>query len=935
VESGPYQVAVRQLDYKIEGKKTQRSQTSDRRALSSTPASKRKASSSSPVSQPSISISGIARNTSGTETERTKRRRTHRKGSLRTNLPDLNTMLKHSNGYKKKANCEQDGSDVKSSASKPNRLVTLGSHLPSNVTDHGIVVEKGSVKVSNGRKGKKKKNEASNGDLNGITAMHAKGSHTYGIKSIVGPDDMISINSGRLNFSKHEILRLISQFLASSGFERISDILQNSSGVIANGPDVLQLQSQIQAGEWDTAMATVKTIFSLEEKESQSVDSPSKMNYVLYLLCKEKFVHLIYMNLSGIDGRGDCLEKATSCLRDQLEPLVKKAFKFHEVEPNLSELCRLFLCSQGSDIHGYGTKWHRTAEEREHLIREILSYLPYGSFVQDHQLLHLLQSACQPGLVNGSGKVPLLSLSSKGDNMRPSDSVHKSPVSEYLPSTNVQVMFHHTGEVWTVEFSNSGKWLASGGKDGMICLFSFKSEQVKASEQGTSTETKTSARSTNDLSQKVKQGRMNQDVEGDSVGTGPLSFQGFVMPNFSVKCIKWSPDDNHLIASYSNSTLISVWKIGGSNLFDSLKDIHAKRRISSLEWCGDSRRFFACGEYKSIFMFDLSGQLLHEWKSLPVHDMKRLNIHEQECLVLASSSPSVQRVQILEIRSGKSQHDSENLSTLDEAYDQTGKQLETVVTASKNENPIKLRFRHGYGQEVIRTKDDGDFYSSLSLPKVSKPVTCLSVSAETETVIGNILNDCLYEWEAKTGKLIRVFRGIKSGRQICRPCKYNDTYLACGSVDGSIKIWNCNEMEKILSESSWKERSRASVVNSVCVQIDPLKSLEGHTSGVNQVVFSPANPGVIVSCGDDGTIRVWTRGHQTEGFLNTVRLTSRRRYKDRVPKHKYFTRVLLNNLERSISEGERSEDDAEDSDDNSSEQSDDDFDDDNEDDSEV
>ena len=67
---------------------------------------------------------------------------------------------------------------------------------------------------------------------------------------------------------------------------------------------------------------------------------------------------------------------------------------------------------------------------------------------------------------------------------------------------------------------------------------------------------------------------------------------------------------------------------------------------------------------------------------------------------------------------------------------------------------------------------------------------------------------------------------------VCAGC-VGHGFVACGSEDGNVLIWNAKTGSQVAK-------------------------LKGHAANVSVVTWSPSNPALLVSGSDDNTIRVWT-----------------------------------------------------------------------------
>merc|ERR1712048_412287 len=91
-------------------------------------------------------------------------------------------------------------------------------------------------------------------------------------------------------------------------------------------------------------------------------------------------------------------------------------------------------------------------------------------------------------------------------------------------------------------------------------------------------------------------------------------------------------------------------------------------------------------------------------------------------------------------------------------------------------------------------------------------------------------------WDVESRTQLRRFRGLTQGFYMIHSCfgGVNDDFIASGSEDHRVYLWH-HQRET------------------------PLAVLEGHTRPVNCVHWNPIRKDMLVSCSDDGTVRIW--GH--------------------------------------------------------------------------
>jgi WD40 repeat protein len=111
-----------------------------------------------------------------------------------------------------------------------------------------------------------------------------------------------------------------------------------------------------------------------------------------------------------------------------------------------------------------------------------------------------------------------------------------------------------------------------------------------------------------------------------------------------------------------------------------------------------------------------------------------------------------------------------------------------------------------------------------------------------EFVIFGGSDKILRKWDVKTGDIMEVKH---PGEVVAVAVTADGSRVATGGDDGIIRIWNLADLGN---------------------QAKRPAELKGHDATIQQMVFSPANPKVLVSAGDDGRIMAWNveRGCRTQ-----------------------------------------------------------------------
>jgi len=105
----------------------------------------------------------------------------------------------------------------------------------------------------------------------------------------------------------------------------------------------------------------------------------------------------------------------------------------------------------------------------------------------------------------------------------------------------------------------------------------------------------------------------------------------------------------------------------------------------------------------------------------------------------------------------------------------------------------------------------------------------------------------IHLWSLENYELVQSYTGHfqEKFRIGCCFGGLNDQFIACGGEDSTVKIFHRNHPE-------------------------PLVSLTGHSLTVNAVSWNPKNPKILVSAGDDHSIKVWATEDIYEKLQDTI-----------------------------------------------------------------
>ena len=154
-------------------------------------------------------------------------------------------------------------------------------------------------------------------------------------------------------------------------------------------------------------------------------------------------------------------------------------------------------------------------------------------------------------------------------------------------------MNDHCDEVWYCKFSNNGKKLASGSKDGCLIVWDVDPDTYKLT--------------------------LNKAYEEHSCG---------------VALCEWSPDDRYLlVCGTEESTELWIWDVEARVLKKRLNNSHDDS-LTSACWLGDGQTFVCGGMKGHFYMCDLDGNIRETWEGYRVRCLQAL----PDGVVLAADS---------------------------------------------------------------------------------------------------------------------------------------------------------------------------------------------------------------------------------------------------------------------------------------------------------
>ncbi|KAL0748499.1 hypothetical protein Bca101_030501 [Brassica carinata] len=345
---------------------------------------------------------------------------------------------------------------------------------------------------------------------------------------------------------KHEFVRILIQCLYSLGYKNSASCLEQESNISCKSSDFEFLEKQVLTGDWDSSLAVLDRVFDDSRDDS-------RRNTALYLVLKQCLSE--YLRRGETSLALSVLQKQAQVFRVGREKIHMLAFDVitsKEMEPGEVDSCLV------QDL-------------RRRLLAELEKLIPTPVVIPGRRLEHLVESAVMNQIDTCMYHNSWDAVSLYEDHRCGRDQI---------PSETVQVLVAHKNEVWFVQFSDSGKYLATASSDCTAIIW----------------------KGTNILFQVL------DDNEVELMHTlqshqNPVSF------------VSWSPDDTKLLTC-GNAEVLKLWDVETGVLRHTFGNNDSVFTVSSCAWFPDSTRL-VCGSSdpeRGIVMWDTDGNEIKAWR---------------------------------------------------------------------------------------------------------------------------------------------------------------------------------------------------------------------------------------------------------------------------------------------------------------------------------
>lgn len=347
-------------------------------------------------------------------------------------------------------------------------------------------------------------------------------------------------------FDRGEVTRLLIQAMYDLGYESSAGKLEEDSGCMIETSQVRDFRHAILNGDWTEA-----------ENALDFLDvSPNLIPKMKFQIRRQEYLECLELDIDeGTDKR-----RSMSVLRHRVRPVS------YDTE-GLHSLSNLMVCSSLDDLK-IGAKWDGVnGDSRKNLLLSLQEYMSPSVVLPPYRLAGLLQQAKEAQITRTRYW------------LNPEDeafSLYKDYVSDRrrFPVATAKILENHQDEVWYLEFSHDGKYLASSSADGTVIIWDVM----------------------NDF-------KIQSTLEGHSSG---------------VVYLCWSPDDQYMLTS-SQDYSVMIWDPYTGEHERTIAE-HSDV-VGACAWLPNGKEFVTGSPDKKLILWNTRGHKLYTWPPIRVMNM--------------------------------------------------------------------------------------------------------------------------------------------------------------------------------------------------------------------------------------------------------------------------------------------------------------------------
>ncbi|GJE96447.1 WD40 repeat domain-containing protein [Phanerochaete sordida] len=527
--------------------------------------------------------------------------------------------------------------------------------------------------------------------------------HTQSVARVSLPGTTLYDDS---HVDREEFVRLVIQSLRDVGYIESAATLEAESGYTMETSDVSRFRQCILEGDWDSAEDTLLRL-GLSEEEG--------LWEAKFLISQQKYLELL-------EARE--IASALHILRNELAPSSPEPEQLHT-------LASLLMCQDLEDLRRQASWDGAGGSSRRRLLANLQRYIPSSVMIPQRRFATLLDQAReyqQARCLYHNAPTNARTFSLYADH---------ACEPEAFPRVTTAILQVHDDEVWNLQWSHSGSFLATASRDKSAIIW-----------------------------------RIGSDADPS---TREYHAQFILRDHkYQVGCVAWSLDDSILLTASEN--FIHMWNTRTGALIRVL-DAHFDV-VTALAWLPDGSGFISGGLDRKIILWDIDGKQRDTWGRTPIRVTDLAITPDFSKLVAIgmydaplSLPPTGGAIAASDVASGgtatpptgstapaPANRPAENRIIV---YDLLTKQLETSVKLEGELTSVKVSQDSRYAL-INRALDSFGLHAEIHL------------------------------WEISTGRTVRKYTGYKQSRHVIRSAfgGVDENFIISGSEDGNVFIWH-------------------------------------------------------------------------------------------------------------------------------------------------
>ncbi|KAJ7219541.1 WD40-repeat-containing domain protein [Mycena pura] len=575
---------------------------------------------------------------------------------------------------------------------------------------------------------------------NGHSKQASAASHSLSIARVMLPGT--SLYDDDRDVDREEFVRLVIQSLRDVGYIESAATLEAESGYAMESPEVAEFRQYIMEARWSKAENALQRL---------GVRDHEGLLDARFLISQQKYLELLEAQRTT---------DALHVLRNELAPLDVESEQLHM-------LSSLMMCSEPEDLRQRAGWDGAAGHSRRMLLDSLHRYIPPSIMVPPRRFSTLLHQANayqrQQCVYHNIPSSPT------GFSLFADHQCDKTG----FPRVTTTILEVHADQVWMLEWSRDGNFLASASSDKSVIIW------------GIGPETEATP-----IREWEKRHMLNHP--------------------YPVISMAWSLDDSILLAGTEHH--IKMWNAKTGVCIRTLEE-HSEP-VTALVWLPDDSGFFSAGMDFKIVLWNPDGSRREMWTMSPVRVANMVLTPDCTRLVaigMKAPLPMESRTE------GESAGPGANGGVVSSPPPKDEHRLLVFDIASKR-NEISILFegeltslsvsQNSQYALVSRSPDDIQLWD-LSLGRLVRKYTGQRQSKdiirscfggfESNFVVSGSEDGNVYVWHRDTGVLLEVLEGHGDGSVNCVAWNpRNERMFASCSDDRTIRIW---ESPDILPDS--------------------------------------------------------------------------------------------------------------------------------------